>query len=85
VPIGLSFSLLLASWQGEAVSVKAVIALSVACGALLSFCIEWAQVYLPTRDSSLTDLLVNTLGATAGTVLWAWRHNRRPFSWMHRC
>ena len=72
IPIGLSFCLLLTGGKGKAVSKANVIAVAVAAGLLLSLCIEWAQVYLPTRDSSLTDLLVNTLGATAGAVLWVW-------------
>ncbi len=51
-------------------------------GFLLSFCLEFVQVFLPARISALSDLVLNGLGAVAGGVLanflsgrWAWgRH-----------
>lgn len=41
---------------------------AVLCGALLSFTIEVAQVYLPGRVSSHVDLLANTLGSAIGAL-----------------
>jgi VanZ family protein len=46
--------------------------LAVAAGVLLSLTIELVQVWLPTRDSSLLDLLMNGLGAAAAR----WRFRR---------
>ncbi|MBN2506879.1 MAG: VanZ family protein [Verrucomicrobia bacterium] len=42
--------------------------LAVLAGAALSLTIELAQVHLPMRDSSLSDLVLNILGTLAGVV-----------------
>ena len=41
----------------------------VALGALLSFGVEFAQFFVPGRDTSLSDVLFNTLGTALGVVL----------------
>lgn len=38
-------------------------------GVLLSCCLEYAQLYLPSRTSSNTDILTNTLGTFSGALL----------------
>jgi hypothetical protein len=38
-------------------------------GAVLSFTVETMQVWLPERDSSINDLVANTLGAALGAAL----------------
>jgi VanZ family protein len=38
-------------------------------GGLISAFIELSQVFIPTRDSSLTDLICNILGAILGVIL----------------
>jgi hypothetical protein len=39
-------------------------------GGLVSLAIEILQVYLPTRDSSMTDVMANTLGTGVGVILY---------------
>ena len=41
-------------------------AAAIACGFLLSVSMELLQVYVPSRDPSLLDVLTNTLGTAAG-------------------
>jgi len=43
--------------------------LTVILGALTSLAIELLQVYLPSRESSLLDVIDNTLGTFAGAIL----------------
>lgn len=40
-------------------------------GCLLSFAIEALQHFLPTRDSSMDDLINNTIGTTVGVLLYS--------------
>jgi hypothetical protein len=49
-----------------AVGVTAVI-----CG-VLSLLVESLQVFLPTRDSSMTDVITNFLGGAIGALLYRW-------------
>jgi glycopeptide antibiotics resistance protein len=49
---------------------------AVIVGALTSLGIELLQIFLPSRDSSLLDLLNNTLGMTLGSVLQVRLHGR---------
>jgi hypothetical protein len=43
--------------------------LVVAAGLVISAAIELAQVFLPTRDSSFSDLICNTFGTALGVIL----------------
>ena len=38
-------------------------------GLMLSTAMEWTQLYLPTRDSNVRDLLCNTAGTVLGCIL----------------
>jgi hypothetical protein len=42
----------------------------VGLGALLSLFIEFVQVFIPVRDSSLADLVCNTMGTGLGSGFW---------------
>jgi hypothetical protein len=42
--------------------------LALSAGLLTSLLIELLQVYLPTRDSSLIDVITNSLGTTVGAI-----------------
>ena len=53
-------------------SALARIAVAVGSGALLSFAMETAQMFLPPRDASVMDLIANIAGAAAGGVLGSW-------------
>jgi len=65
VPLGFLLTLFLcARWSTPAAAVLSIIA----CMAL-SFTMEAAQQYLPTRFSSNVDLLVNSCGSAAGALL----------------
>lgn len=45
------------------------LALAIVAGALASVIIESVQIFLPTRSSSLLDILANTLGAALGAAV----------------
>lgn len=59
-----------AAWLGCRVPSGSARVMAGGIAFVLSFAVESAQYCLPTRHSSMTDLLTNTLGALAGTLLW---------------
>jgi hypothetical protein len=64
IPFGLLTCLCLRCWTGW--SIPRCLATTILAGASVSLAIELLQVLLPTRDSSLADLVTNILGATIG-------------------
>ncbi len=69
------FGLLLALIGRRRPAVRLTTAIGV--GTLLSFAMESAQTFLPTRDASSVDLISNSLGTTVGAVA-ALAFNRAP-------
>jgi VanZ family protein len=70
---------LLALWRaGRGTSLPVTVVLSLLSGALLSGSVELAQLYAPSRTTSVVDLSTNTLGSILGTLIgwpftrWVW-------------
>lgn len=66
IPFGAVFSVLLRSWGRT----RGMGAATVIAGFLVSLAIETLQSRLPTRNSDLTDVLTNTIGAGLGFALY---------------
>jgi glycopeptide antibiotics resistance protein len=45
------------------------LAVALVAGAILSYAIEFTQIYIPSRDSAWDDVLANTLGSVMGMLL----------------
>lgn len=67
LPFGAAVAIVLRASQG---SRRRIILVTALAGFALSLTIELMQVWMPSRDSSLRDLLLNTAGAPLGGWLW---------------
>jgi VanZ family protein len=67
IPIGMVFSLWFMK-VGELSKARAA-CFAVLSGSVLSLILEAAQAWLPGRDSSMLDLIINTLGAEIGALV----------------
>ena len=66
------FGFLLSSvWSGRSGNGGRV-AVTVLLGSVLSFSLEYIQLYLPARTSSPVDLLLNVLSTLSGALLFCW-------------
>ena len=65
------FGFFLSAWllQVKNLTASRVLSISIFSGFCLSLAIELTQVYIPTRDSSLMDVISNVLGASIGVFL----------------
>jgi hypothetical protein len=71
------FGFILSAWlrKTHGLSATLVFWITIFLGVCLSLSIELTQIYLPTRDSSLLDVLSNTLGSAAGVLLFIVVHD----------
>jgi glycopeptide antibiotics resistance protein len=76
MPFGFIFSALLFKLRGK----FPIYFILIACGTgfLLSLFIEVVQAWLPTRDSSAFDLILNTTGALFGSILFGMIIRKAP-------
>jgi glycopeptide antibiotics resistance protein len=68
IPFGFFFSAYL--WMKKPRSNFRILLLSIIIAGCISLSIELTQVYLPTRNSQLTDVIMNILGTVVGVVLF---------------
>lgn len=64
IPFGLATCFCLRLWTGW--STSRCVAMAILAGAFVSLAIELLQVLLPTRDSSLADVVTNIFGTVIG-------------------
>lgn len=55
-----------------------------AVGALLSYAVEFVQIYIPMRDSGWGDVISNSSGAAVGAVLFGWL-GATIIAWSNAC
>jgi len=79
VPLGYLLTLALGRQAGKLLPALAGALLA----ALISFCLEAIQTWLPTRVPSNLDLSCNTLGGFVGAIA-AWRGGTHALSWLAR-
>ncbi len=49
-----------------------ILLLTIVAGAFFSYCIEFVQIYIPTRDSGWEDVFTNATGAVVGYFYSNW-------------
>jgi hypothetical protein len=66
-------------WRFTSLSAPRAAALTLLLGFLLSLGIELTQVYLPSRDSQVSDLVCNVLGTALGMALARWKYGMMEY------
>ncbi len=67
VPFGFGLSLKL---REKGKSGATILLLTMIAGAFFSYCIEFIQIYIPTRDSGWEDVITNAIGTLVGYFLF---------------
>jgi len=67
VPFGFGLAGKLREWG---ISRRTTLGLALGAGVLLSYTVEFLQIYIPQRDSGWEDVLTNSFGAFVGAVLY---------------
>ena len=80
IPLGFFLALWLLRFTR--LSSPAAFVLTFLLGTLISLGIELGQVYLPTRDSSASDLIFNSLGTLIGIGLLHMGQKRKTFGFL---
>ncbi len=78
IPFGFLFGVYFSSVR----PVSRPIFTTILLGALVTLLIETTQAWLPTRDSSMTDVLTNILGTAIGAVLQRSKVTRSLYDWV---
>jgi VanZ family protein len=74
LPFGFTLCGFLSSFRPTRIQIMIVFT-TVICGGL-SLSIESLQAFLPTRDSSMTDVITNLLGGALGALMYRWYQAR---------
>jgi VanZ family protein len=74
IPFGFFFSTYL--WMRKPRPIFRLLLMSVIIAGCMSFLIELIQVYLPTRNSQLMDVITNTIGTIIGVILFSKHHKK---------
>jgi VanZ family protein len=77
VPLGLLAAMYYSAVRGGPVGNSRGKLAAIVLGGAISLTIEGLQVFLPTRDSDMTDVMTNTLGTCIGAAMLGWEPARR--------
>jgi hypothetical protein len=74
IPLGFLFCAYFSSLR-----IKWAVPGAIILGGVVSLTIEVLQVFLPMRDSGITDIITNTTGTAAGALFYCWKPVRTLF------
>lgn len=82
IPFGFFFFALL--WSMDGIDGRRSFIIVILTGSGISLFFELVQVYMPTRSSQMSDLILNTLGTLAGILLFKMLVRRNKANSAHR-
>jgi glycopeptide antibiotics resistance protein len=74
IPFGYLFFRYIGSLRYRKIPMWQLVIMTISAGVCLSLIVEMSQTFLPTRYSSITDFIFNTLGAAIGAYIAAASH-----------